>query len=124
MILEGIKVLDLTRGVSGPACTPTLCDYGAEVWKVEPPEGDLLRRGVPKTNGVSIGFAQQSAGKSHLCVDLTKPEGQSLVLKLAMQADILVENYRPRVAARLGLSYQQVKSINEDIVYCSISGYG
>lgn len=124
MLLEGVTVLDLTRVVAGPACTRTLSDYGADVIKIEPPEGDLMRRGVPKVNGVALGFAQQNAGKSHLCVDLGKPPGQALVAKLAEQADVIVENYRPGVAQRLGLGYEQVKQNNPTVIYCSITGYG
>ncbi len=123
-MLEGITVLDLTRVVAGPACTRTLSDFGAEVIKIEPPDGDLLRRGVPKANGVALPFAQQNAGKQHLCIDLTTSDGQRIVSALAEQADVLVENYRPGVAGRLGLSYEQVRKRNPDIVYCSISGYG
>ena len=124
MLLEGITVLDLTRVVAGPACTRTLADLGAEVIKIEPPEGDLLRRGVPKVRGVAVGFAQQNAGKRHLSVDLAQPRGRELVQALAAQADVLVENYRPGVASRLGLGYADVRAGNRDIIYCSISGYG
>ncbi|MEM7003423.1 MAG: CaiB/BaiF CoA-transferase family protein [Pseudomonadota bacterium] len=123
-MLNGIKVLDLTRVVAGPACTRTLADFGATIWKVEPPEGDLMRRGVPKANGVALGFAQQNAGKENLCVDLKQPAGVDLVLALARQADVLVENFRPSVAERLGLGYEAVADHNPGIVYCSISGYG
>ena len=123
-MLNGIKVLDLTRVVAGPACTRTLADFGATIWKVEPPEGDLMRRGVPKVNGVALGFAQQNAGKENLCVDLKQPAGVDLVLALARQADVLVENFRPGVAKRLGLGYEAVSDLNPGIVYCSISGYG
>jgi crotonobetainyl-CoA:carnitine CoA-transferase CaiB-like acyl-CoA transferase len=123
-VLEGITVLDLTRVVAGPACTRTLADYGADVIKIEPPEGDLLRRGVPKANGVSLPFAQQNAGKELLSIDLGDPRGQDIALKLATTADVLVENYRPGVASRLGLGYDDVAKINPSIVYCSISGYG
>jgi CoA:oxalate CoA-transferase len=122
MLLEGITVLDLTRVVSGPACTRTLADLGAEVLKIEPPEGDLLRRGVPKANGVAVGFAQLNAGKRHLSVDLSHERGRELVRALAAQADVLVENYRPGVAARLGLGYPELSAANPDLVYCSISG--
>ena len=101
MLLEGITVLDLTRVVAGPACTRTLCDYGATVIKIEPPQGDLMRQGVPKTNGVALGFAQQNVGKQHLCIDLSQPQGQAIARQLAEKCDILVENYRPGVAARL-----------------------
>jgi len=124
MLLEGVTVLDFTRVVAGPACTRTLCDYGAEVIKIEPPEGDLLRRGVPQANGVALTFAQQNAGKQHLCIDLRSADGQSLALKLAAQADIVVENYRAGVAARLGLGYEDVCKVNPNIIYCSITGYG
>ena len=124
MVLEDVTVLDLTRVVAGPACTRTLADFGATVWKIEPPEGDLLRRGVPKTNGVALGFAQQNAGKQNLCVDLQQPAGQVLVKQLAAKADVLVENYRPGVAAKLGLGYDAVKALNPEIIYCSITGYG
>ncbi len=123
-VLDGVKVLDLTRVVAGPACTRTLADYGAEVWKVEPPEGDLFRRGVPKVNGVALPYAQQNAGKSHLCLDLSKPEGRKVAIELAAKADILVENYRPGVAERLGLGYEAMAEINPSLVYCSITGYG
>ncbi|NKB98108.1 MAG: hypothetical protein GKR90_06390 [Pseudomonadales bacterium] len=124
MVLNGVKVLDLTRVVAGPACTRTLADYGAEVWKIEPPDGDLMRRGVPKANGVALTFAQQNAGKRHLCVDLRNQGGQDLVMGLATKADVVVENYRPGVATRLGLSYEDIKAVNPGVVYCSISGYG
>lgn len=124
MLLDGVTVLDLTRVVAGPACTRTLCDYGATVIKIEPPEGDLLRRGVPQANGVALTFAQQNAGKQHLCIDLTTAEGQALALQLAAKADIVVENYRAGVAARLGLGYEDVCKVNPEVIYCSITGYG
>ena len=124
MLLEGLTVLDLSRVVAGPACTRTLADLGADVVKIEPPAGDLMRRGVPKVNGVALGYAQQNVGKRQLSVDLTKAPGQELVRRLAAKADILVENYRPGVAERLGLGYEQVAADNPGIVYCSISGYG
>ena len=124
MLLEGLTVLDLSRVVAGPACTRTLADLGAEVIKIEPPEGDLLRRGVPKVNGVALGYAQQNVGKRQLSIDLSQAAGQALARRLAAQADILVENYRPGVAQRLGLGYDDVAADNPGIVYCSISGYG
>ena len=124
MLLQGITVIDLTRVVAGPCCTRTLADLGADVIKIEPPDGDLLRRGVPKAAGVAIGFAQQNAGKRHLCIDLTKPAGQRIVTELCKKADILVENYRPGVAERLGLGYASLIEENPEIIYCSITGYG
>ena len=122
--LHGLTVIDLTRVVAGPSCTRTLCDLGADVLKIEPPDGDLLRGGVPKAGQVAVGFAQLNAGKRMLCIDLRQAEGQRLVQRLTETADVLVENYRPGVAARLGLGFQQVREHNPGIVYCSISGYG
>jgi crotonobetainyl-CoA:carnitine CoA-transferase CaiB-like acyl-CoA transferase len=124
VLLSGIRVLDLTRVVAGPACTRTLADLGAEVIKIEPPDGDLMRRGVPKVGDVAIGYTQQNAGKRHLSIDLSQPAGQKLVTDLAMKSDVLVENYRPGVAERLGIGYPQISALKPEIVYCSISGYG
>lgn len=124
MMLEGLRVLDLTRVIAGPAATRTLADLGAEVLKIEPPDGDLMRRGVPKIGGVSVGYTQQNAGKRHLSVDLSKRAGQQLILDLALHCDVLVENYRPGVAARLGIGYDTISKHNPELVYCSISGYG
>ena len=124
MLLEGLTVLDLSRVVAGPACTRTLADLGADVVKIEPPEGDLMRRGVPKFNGVALGYAQQNVGKRQLSIDLSKAQGQELARRLAARADVLVENYRPGVAERLGLGYEQVAADNPGIamllVHCSL----
>ena len=108
-ILEGVRVLDLTRVVAGPSCTRVLADLGAEVIKIEPPEGDLLRTGWPRRGGLSVLFAGQNVGKRFLSVDLTRPEGVELVLDLAERCDVVVENFRPGVAARLGVGYEQVR---------------
>ena len=83
-----------------------------------------MRQGVPKANGVSIGFAQQNAGKKNLCIDMSKPEGSQIVKRLAADADIVVENYRPGVAGRLGIGYSDVCIDNPSVIYCSITGYG
>lgn len=123
-LLQGVRVLDLTRVVSGPFCTRTLADLGAEVIKVEPPDGDLLRRGVPKVGGVAVGYVQQNAGKRHLSIDLGTPRGREIALALARVSDVVVENYRPGVASRLGVGYDAVVAEKPDIVYCSITGYG
>jgi crotonobetainyl-CoA:carnitine CoA-transferase CaiB-like acyl-CoA transferase len=124
MLLSNMRILDLTRVVAGPSCTRTLADLGAEVIKVEPPDGDLMRRGVPKVGGVAVGYTQQNAGKRHLSIDLNQTSGQQLVQKLATLCDVVVENYRPGVADRLGVGYTQIRELKPDIVYCSISGYG
>jgi crotonobetainyl-CoA:carnitine CoA-transferase CaiB-like acyl-CoA transferase len=123
-LLDGVTILDLTRVVSGPSCTRSLADLGAEVIKVEPPEGDLWRKGVPKVGSISVGFAQLNAGKRFMSVDLSTDKGKEIVFKLALQCDVVVENYRPGVAAKLGLGYEALVSEKPDIIYCSISGYG
>ncbi|MCY4533672.1 MAG: CaiB/BaiF CoA-transferase family protein [Gammaproteobacteria bacterium] len=124
MLLKGLTVLDLSRIVAGPACTRTLADLGADVIKIEPPEGDIMRRGVPKVNGVALGYAQQNAGKRQVSIDLSKEAGRKLVTRLAAMSDILVENYRPGVTERLGIDYDAVAAVNEGIIYCSITGWG
>jgi CoA:oxalate CoA-transferase len=123
-ILDGIRVLDLTRVVAGPCCTRVLADLGAEVVKVEPPDGDLLRAGWPRRGGISVLFAGQNAGKRFVAVDLGRPAGVELVLRLAERSDVVVENFRPGIAARLGVGYEQVRERNPAVVYCSVSGYG
>ncbi len=123
-ILDGVRVLDLTRIVAGPICTRSLAELGADVIKVEPPEGDGLRSGWPRRGGISVLFAGQNAGKRFVAVDLTRPEGVELVLDLAERCDVVVENFRPGVAERLGIGYPQVRARRADTVYCSVSGYG
>lgn len=122
--LAGIRVLDLSRVLSGPHCTRMLCDLGAEVIKVEPPDGDLTRFANPRVNSLSSYFVQQNTGKRNISLDLAKPEAKELLLRLAEQCDVLVENFRPGVAERLGLGYAEVSARNPRIVYASISGYG
>ena len=116
--------LDLTRVLSGPHATRMLCDLGAEIIKVEPPSGDTTRFTTPRINGVSTYFAQQNVGKRNICLDMDKPEALELLLRLADQCDVLVENFRPGVADKLGLGYAAVSARNPKIVYASISGYG
>ena len=123
-ILDGLRVLDFTRVVAGPCLTRVLADLGAEVIKVEPPDGDMLRKGWPRQGGISVLFAAQNAGKRFIAVDLNKPEGVDLVLELARSCDVVVENFRPGIAARLGIGYEQIRSVRPDVVYCSVSGYG
>jgi CoA:oxalate CoA-transferase len=122
--LSGIRVLDLSRVLSGPHCTRMLADMGAEVIKIEPPAGDLTRFATPRRNGLSSYFVQQNVGKRNLSVDLATPEGAEILLSLAEHADVLVENYRPGVMARLGLDADTVRARNPRLIYASISGYG
>lgn len=122
--LTGVRVLDLTRVLSGPHCTRMLCDLGADVVKVEPPAGDMTRFANPRVNGLSTYFVQQNTGKRNVSLDMNHPEAVELLLSLAEQCDVLVENFRPGVMDRMGLSYDAVRQRNPLIVYASISGYG
>ena len=122
--LSGIRVLDLSRVLSGPHCTRMLADMGAEVIKIEPPDGDLTRFATPRRNGLSSYFVQQNVGKRNLSIDLSVPEGAEILLSLAERADVLVENYRPGVMTRLGLDADTMRARNPRLIYASISGYG
>ena len=125
---EGIRVLDLTRVVSGPYCTQMLGFLGAEIVKVEDRQGDSTRQGLGdaalKKEGLSATFLMFNAGKKSITLDLKKPEGKEILLKLARTADVFVENFRPGVVSRLGIGYEALSKENPRIVYCSISGFG
>ena len=123
--LKGVRVLDLTRVLAGPAASLALADLGAEVFKIEPPgSGDETRAFPPHRDGESHYFLSVNRGKKSLVVDLKTPAGVALVKDLAAQCDILVENYRPGVMDRLGLGYATLSAANPKLIYCSISGYG
>jgi CoA:oxalate CoA-transferase len=122
--LTGVRVLDFTRVLSGPHCTRMLCDLGADVIKVEPPDGDLTRFANPRINGLSSYFVQQNVGKRNISIDLDHADGRGLVLDLAATCDVLVENFRPGVMGRLGLDDATVRTRNPRIIYASITGYG
>jgi crotonobetainyl-CoA:carnitine CoA-transferase CaiB-like acyl-CoA transferase len=123
-ILGGIRVLDFTTIVSGPYCTRLLADLGAEVIKLEPPEGDLIRMQPPLRSGRSAYFAHLNCGKQSIAVDLRRAGAIDLVRALAAKCDVLVENSRPGVMQRLGLDYATLSATNPLLVYCSISGFG
>ena len=122
--LEGIRVLDFTRVLSGPHCTRMLSDLGAEVIKVEPPEGDLTRFAFPRVGSMSTYFAQQNIGKKNISMDLKAPEAVELVKALIRECDVVVENYRGGVMDKLGLGWSVVSQINPRLIYAAISGYG
>ena len=122
--LEGIRVLDFTRVLSGPHCTRMLSDLGADVIKLEPPEGDLTRFAYPRVGSMSTYFAQQNVGKQNISMDLKHPEAIELVKKIVEHCDVLVENFRGGVMDKLGLGYEVLSAINPRLVYASISGYG
>lgn len=124
--LKGIKILDFSRALAGPFCTMMLADMGAEVVKVEPPpKGDESRLwGPPFVNGESAYFISINRGKKSIVLDLTKEEAREIVRKIAKESDVVVENFRPGTAAKLGVDYESLRRVRSDIVYCSISGFG
>src|SRR5262245_17170925 len=123
--LQGIRVLDFTRVLAGPAAALALADLGAEVLKIEPPDaGDETREFPPFREGVSHYFLSVNRGKKSIVVDLKTTAGVALVRELAAKCDILVENYRPGVMDRFGLGYETLSAINPGLIYCSISGFG
>jgi crotonobetainyl-CoA:carnitine CoA-transferase CaiB-like acyl-CoA transferase len=122
--LEGVRVIDFTRVLAGPHCTKHLLDLGAEVIKIEPPQGDMTRLAFPRQDEISGYYAQQNSGKRNLSIDLNVPEAREVVLQLCDTADIIVENFRPGALAAFGLDYASVAARNPAVVYASISGYG
>ncbi|MEO4042179.1 CaiB/BaiF CoA-transferase family protein [Hoeflea sp. CAU 1731] len=124
MFLEGIRVLDLSRILAGPLVAATLGDMGADVIKVERPgRGDDLRWLRGKT-GMTASFAALNRNKRGIAIDIKTEEGCKLVLSLAAQSDVVIENFLPGTAERLGIGYEQVKAVKNDIVYLSITGFG
>ena len=122
--LEGVKVLDLTNVMAGPYCSMVLGDMGAQVVKIESSEGDTSRRFEPQVNGESYCFAVLNRNKQSVALDMKDPRGKEVVLKLAAQADIVLENFRPGVVRKLGLDYESLKARNPAIIYASMSGFG
>ncbi|MET0179885.1 MAG: CoA transferase [Novosphingobium sp.] len=123
--LDGIRVLDFTRVLAGPAAALALADLGAEVIKVEPPgTGDETRTFPPMRGGESHYFLSVNRGKKSIVVDLKTPDGVALARDLAARCDIVIENYRPGVMDRLGLGYAALAADNPGLIYCAISGFG
>lgn len=123
-LLEGLRVLDLSRILAGPLVGALMADLGADVIKVERPgRGDDMRwlRG---TTGLTASFTTFNRGKRGLAIDMSKPEGRDIVLKLAAQSDVVIENFLPGATTRLGVSYDDVKVVRPDVVYASITGFG
>ena len=122
--LTGVKVLDLSRVLAGPFAGRMLSDLGADVVKLEPPEGDVTRHWGVKRSGISGYYHQQNAGKRNIAVDLRHPKGLMITKSLVEQADVLIENFRPDVMQRLGLDYDTLAEINPRLIMLSISGFG
>lgn len=123
--LTGLRVLDLTWVLSGPFCTMTLCDLGAEVVKCErPPYGDVSRTTGPLVEGESAYFFSINRGKRSISIDLKSEEGKALFRGLVREVDVLVENFTPGTMDGLGLGYEAMSELNPRLVYCAISGFG
>ncbi len=123
--LSGVTVVDLTSMISGPVATLTLADQGAEVIKVERPDGgDHARQVAGRRGGFSASFVNNNRGKRSVALDLKDPRGVAAVERLAARADIFVQNFRPGVAERMGLGWERLSVANPGLIYCSISGFG
>lgn len=123
--LENIRILDLTRVLAGPYCTMMLADMGADVIKIEMPgRGDDTRGMGPFKNGDSLYFANVNRNKKGVTLNLKSEEGKKIFLEMVEEADVVVENYRPGVMDRLGLGYDVLKEVNDQIIYAAVSGFG
>ena len=124
--LEGVRVIDMSHVIAGPLASFYLAQLGAEVIKVESPQGGEIMRSPksPEDGDTPAGFVALNAGKRSLAVDIRTPEGADAVRALARTADVFIENFRPGVVAKYGLHYDAIRELKPDIIYCSISGYG
>jgi formyl-CoA transferase len=122
--LDGIRVIDVTQVMAGPFCAMMLADLGADVVKIEPPDGDSTRRMAGAVGTDSPSFNAVNRGKRGVVINLKAPDGRAVVTRLARAADILLENYRPGVMDAMGLDYATLAAINPRLIYGSISGYG
>ena len=122
--LKGVKIIDLTSMVSGPMGAMMLADQGAEVIKVEPIAGEQLRHMAAPHNGVNPVFYSCNRGKKSLAIDLKSKEGKEILIKLIKDSDVLMQNFRPGTTDRMGFGYEDMKKINPNLVYLSISGFG
>jgi formyl-CoA transferase len=123
--LQGIRVLDLSRVLAGPYCTMVLGDLGADVIKVEPPEGDETRGwGPPFAGGESAYYLCVNRNKRDIVIDLKTEGGKKVLHELALRSDVLVENFRPDTLEKFGLDYETLRGLNPSLIYCSITGFG
>jgi crotonobetainyl-CoA:carnitine CoA-transferase CaiB-like acyl-CoA transferase len=124
MSFAGIKIVDFTTTIAGPHCSRLLADLGADVIKIEAPDGDMMRSRPPMREQSSAMFGQLNVSKRSVVLNLKDPQAVEAARKLIANADVVIENYRPGVMKRLGLDYDSVKQTNPRLIYCAISGYG
>jgi len=122
--LQGVRILDLSHSLAGPFASMLLANLGARVIKIEPPAGDETRSWGPHVKGESAYFISTNRGVKSICIDLKMKEGQKIVHELAQNSDVVIENFRPGIAEKLGVDYQELLKHNPRIVYCSIKGFG
>jgi crotonobetainyl-CoA:carnitine CoA-transferase CaiB-like acyl-CoA transferase len=122
--LSGVRVLDLSAYIAGPYGCTLLADQGADVIKIEPPDGDNLRQYPSTLQSENRAFLGVNRSKQGVVLDLKRPDELAVLLKLVAEADVLVHNFRPGVAERLGIDYARLKSINSRLIYCAVTGYG
>ncbi len=122
--LAGVRIIDFTSIYSGPIGTAILGDQGADVIKIEPAEGDVMRRGVPARNGVGAAFAMMNRNKRSLVIDARSDRGRETLRRLILGADVVIENFRPGVMDRLGLGYESFREAHPKLIYVSINGVG
>ena len=123
--LSDLRVIDLTRALSGPFCSMILADLGADVVKVEPlPDGEMSRAWGPFDHGVSAYFLSTNRNKCGIAVDFIKPEGLTLIRELARNADVLVENFKPGTMDQMGLGHAASRAVNPRLITASVTGFG
>lgn len=121
---SGIRVVDMSSMIAGPFCSQILADLGAEVIRIESAGSDPMRAKYPVHNGLSAMFEQMNRGKKSVCIDVKSEEGRELIYQLVAESDMFLQNSRPGVMERLGLGYDRLKSLNDKLIYVSISGFG
>ena len=122
--LEGLRVVDMSQGIAGPSAGMMLAQYGAEVVKIEPKEGDWSRSITAGADAMTSMAIATNLGKRSIALDLKQPRGAEIVQRLAQRADVFIENFRTGVMERLGFSYAHVAAYNPAVVYLSVTGFG
>ena len=122
---QGVRVIDASRVLAGPSCAQLLADMGADVVKIESPEGDENRRWPPlMENGLSSNYAAVNRGKRAMTLNMKAPRAREILERLVTSADVFLHSFLPDTAERLGLSYDKMRAMNPRLIFCSISGYG